>query len=59
MFSEPFWEYLNSLSWVSVMIYVAKILDTGFTTSMCLRNFGSNILRVWFKSKMFNFLTLF
>ena len=25
--------------------------DAGFTTSMCLRNFGSNILRVWFKLK--------
>ena len=25
--------------------------DTGFTTSMCLRNFGSNILIVWFKLK--------
>ena len=25
MFSEPFWEYLNSL-WVTVMIYVAKFL---------------------------------
>ena len=23
--------------------------DYGFTLSMCLRNFGSNILRVWFK----------
>ena len=23
--------------------------DSGFTLSMCLRNFGSNILRVWFK----------
>ena len=25
--------------------------DTGLTTSMFLRNFGSNILRVWFKLK--------
>ena len=24
---------------------------SGFTISMCLRNFGSNILRVWFKLK--------
>ena len=23
--------------------------DSGFTSSMCFRNFGSNILRVWFK----------
>ena len=23
--------------------------DSGFTLSMCLRYFGSNILRVWFK----------
>ena len=23
--------------------------DSSFTLSMCLRNFGSNILRVWFK----------
>ena len=23
--------------------------DSGFTLSLCLRNFGSNILRVWFK----------
>ena len=34
--------------------------DFGFTTSMCLRNFGSNIFRVWFKlKKMINFQTLF
>ena len=34
--------------------------DSGFTISMCLRNFESNILRVWFKlKKMFSFLTLF
>ena len=26
MFSGPFWEYLNSLLWVTVMIYIAKIL---------------------------------
>ena len=26
MFSEPFLEYLNSLSWVTVMIYIAKFL---------------------------------
>ena len=26
MFSEPFKEYLNSLSWVTVMIYIAKFL---------------------------------
>ena len=26
MFSEPFWDYLNSLSWVTVMIYIAKFL---------------------------------
>ena len=25
-----------------------------FTISMCLRNFGSNILRVWFKLKKFS-----
>ena len=25
--------------------------DTGNTTSMCLSNFGSNILRVWLKFK--------
>ena len=26
MFSGPFWEYLNSLLWTTVMIYIAKIL---------------------------------
>ena len=28
MFSGPFkfWEYLNSLLWVTIMIYIAKIL---------------------------------
>ena len=25
--------------------------DSGFIISMCFRNFGSNILRVWFKLK--------
>ena len=25
--------------------------DSGFTISMCHRNFGSNTLRVWFKLK--------
>ena len=25
--------------------------DSGFTTSICLRNFGSNILRILFKLK--------
>ena len=29
--------------------------DSGFTLSMCFRNFGSNILRVWFKLKCFIF----
>ena len=26
MFSEPFLEYLNSFSWVTVVIYIVKIL---------------------------------
>ena len=28
---------------------------SGFTISMCLRNFGPNILRVWFKLRKFLF----
>ena len=57
MFSGPFWEYLNSLSWVSVMIYVAKVLVSLHpcvleTLDRIFREYGSN-------QKMFNFLTLF
>ena len=26
MFSEPFWEYSNSLAWVNVVIYIEKFL---------------------------------
>ena len=30
-------------------IYNLYSKDSGFTLPMCLRNFGPNILRVWFK----------
>ena len=47
MFSGPFWEYLNSLSWVSVMIYVAKVLVSLHpcvleTLDRIFREYGSN-----------------
>ena len=28
MYAEPFLEYLNSLPWVTVMMYIAKFLAT-------------------------------
>ena len=31
---------------------------SGFTISMCLRNFGPNILRVWFKLRKFLFFAV-
>ena len=42
-----FYGYLNSLSCVGIF--------SGFTISMCLRNDGPNILRVWFKLRKFLF----
>ena len=44
MFSWPFWGIFELA--LMVDCYDLHSKDFGFTLSMCLRNFGSNILRV-------------
>ena len=44
--------YLNSLSCVTVNIYTANFVVSLY---QCVRNFGLNILRVWFKLRKFLF----
>ena len=57
MFPGPFWECFNSLSWVTLIIYKAKILFSPYqcvleTFDRIFWEYGSNY-------KMFHFLMLF